>query len=119
LGLVFSFLSLVMVPAFVGVMNYDWMTNGLGVLGRYGGYGMIGYPRISVFFGGVMLLWVLLGLAGSILAIYGGLKLTSDFSRASATIAIIGGALLLITFSWLPAVVVLAGSVLAYVRESR
>jgi predicted nucleic acid-binding Zn ribbon protein len=119
LGLAFSIFSLAMVPLFVGIMNYHWMTNGLGVLGRYGGYGMMGYPRIGVFFGGVMLLWILLGVTGSILTIYSGLKLGSDFSKASATIAIIGGALLLIAFSWLPALIVLAGSVLAYVGESR
>ncbi len=111
LGLVFALLSLVMISLFAGVVNF-----GLGFMGQYGGFGMMGFPRFGMFVGAMMLLWSGVGIVGALLAIYGGLKLRQDYGKGAATMGIIGGVLLLITFSWLPGLIVLAGSILAYVE---
>jgi hypothetical protein len=116
LGLGSSLFALMMIPFFAGTVNYDWMIRGWSMMGRYGGYGMMGYPRLDLFFGGVMLLWTVFGLIGSIIALYSGLKLRSNYGKVSAAIGIIGGGLLLVAFSWLPALIVLAGSIMAYVE---
>jgi hypothetical protein len=116
LGSAFSLFALMMIPFFASTVNYDWMIHGWSMMGRYSGYGMMGYPRLGLYFGGVMLLWALFGLIGGILALYSGLKLRSDYGKVSAAVGIIGSILLLITFSWLPGLIALAGSIIAYVE---
>jgi hypothetical protein len=111
LGLVFALVSLLVIPFFAGMMIF-----GQRLMAEYGGFGMIGYPRFGVLFGGLMFVWSGVGLAGALLATYSGFKLRRYYARGAAIIGIIGGVLLLVTFSWLPALMVLAGSILAYVE---
>ena len=111
LGIVFALASLVMIPFMAGLMSYGW-----GMMGRYGGFGMMGYPRFGMFLGGMVVLWTGVGLVGAVLAIYSGLRLRQSYTKSTATIGIIGGVLLLVTFSWLPGLIVLAGSILAYIE---
>jgi len=109
LGLVFALVSMFMIQFFAGMMDF-----GFGMMGRRGGFWMMGYPQFGVFFSGIMLLWSALALVGAILAIYSGFKLRQN--KGSAIIGIIGGVLLLVTFSWIPGLLVLAGAILAYVE---
>jgi len=114
LGLLFALFSLVVIPFFARMMGY-----GLGMMGQYGGFGMMGYPRFGMLVGGMMMLWSGVGLVGALLAIYSGVKLRQTYAKSAATVGIVGGVLLLMTFSWLPGLIVLAGSILAYVEYAR
>lgn len=111
LGLVFALASLLVIPLFAHIMIL-----GQPMMTQYGGFGMMGYPRFGVLFGGLMLLWSGVGLVGALLAVFSGLKLRRDDAKGPAMIGIVGGVLLLVTFSWIPGLMVLAGSILAYIE---
>lgn len=106
-----------MVPVMAGMITY-----GYGTVWRYSAimstYGMFGYPEFEpVYLTTVMSMWNLVGLVGTLLSIYCGIKLRKKWVRNVTFIGLVGGVLLLLTFSWLSSLLVLTGSILACIEQ--
>lgn len=117
LGFIFVLISLLMALFMAGMISY-----GYGTVLRYGvlisAFGMFGYPEFEpAYLTAVMAVWSLIGLVGTLLSIYCGIRLRKNEGGNVAFLGLVGGVLLLMAFSWLSSLLVLVGSILTYVEH--